>query len=116
MPRHTLSKAKNYIKKTFLDLADRHASKAEIERLWDYFRNQCAYCGKEFRRREAHIDHLEARAGGGKNHISNLVLACGVCNGDEKRDRNWDHYLESKWSHDPEGVLTSPTSVTALEA
>jgi hypothetical protein len=47
--------------------------------------------------RDAHIDHLV----GGSNVLGNLVLACRVCNGDEKRDEHWESFLRKK-ATDPE--------------
>jgi 5-methylcytosine-specific restriction endonuclease McrA len=66
-----------------------------IDPLWDYFDSRCAYCDTRLVRgdRDAHTDHAE-RDGG--NHIGNLVLACGRCNGDEKRDMDWRTFLELK--------------------
>ncbi len=66
-----------------------------IDPLWEYFESRCAYCDVELIRgdRDAHTDHAE-RDGG--NHIGNLVLACGRCNGDEKRDIDWRVFLELK--------------------
>ena len=32
----------------------------------------------------------------GGNHLGNLVLACGRCNGDEKRDEHWLDFLRQK--------------------
>ena len=33
---------------------------------------------------------------GGTNHISNRVLSCAACNGDEKRDEDWLVFLRKK--------------------
>jgi hypothetical protein len=33
---------------------------------------------------------------GGTNHISNRVLSCPACNGDEKRDEDWLVFLQKK--------------------
>ena len=39
---------------------------------------KCAYCGIEHV--PLQIEHIKARANGGRNNISNLTLACGPCN------------------------------------
>jgi hypothetical protein len=65
--------------------------------IWDFFRSECAYCGVKLVRGErlGHIDHATSKAG---NHMGNLVLACSVCNGDEKLDMDWREFLEQKVS------------------
>jgi hypothetical protein len=35
---------------------------------------------------------------GGGNHLGNLVLACSICNGDEKREQPWEDFLRTKAS------------------
>jgi hypothetical protein len=30
------------------------------------------------------------------NALGNFVLSCGICNGDEKRDENWQSFLRRK--------------------
>jgi len=37
---------------------------------------------------------------GGSNRLSNLVLACNICNGDEKRESNWKGFLAGKYGVD----------------
>jgi len=66
-----------------------------IDSLWEWFESRCAYCGVALVRgeRDAHTDHAE-RDGG--NQVGNLVLACGRCNGDEKRDTEWRTFLALK--------------------
>jgi len=39
---------------------------------------------------------------GGTNHISNRVLACASCNGDEKRESDWIEFLRGKTSSELE--------------
>ena len=41
----------------------------------------CHYCHKEMTLKEAQIDHVLARARGGSDAPTNLVLACARCNG-----------------------------------
>lgn len=59
----------------------------------DHFRNTCAYCGAVFEPGKGHLDHAVP---GGGNHIGNLVLACNTCNGDEKQEKDWHIFLETK--------------------
>lgn len=63
--------------------------------VWDHFESRCAYCdvALDIAGRSAHIDHAEA---GGGNHLGNLVLSCGSCNGDEKREMPWRGFVASK--------------------
>jgi hypothetical protein len=43
--------------------------------------DECFYCGMAFRTPEARTrEHLIAQAHGGPNHISNIFLACVLCN------------------------------------
>ena len=46
--------------------------------------------------RHAHVDHLVAESTGGSNRLANLVLSCGKCNGDEKREASWEEFLVNK--------------------
>jgi hypothetical protein len=66
--------------------------------LWEFFGSACAYCGGPLKRgqREGHVDHLVPTTDGGVNHISNRVLSCATCNGDEKLDRPWLEFLGEK--------------------
>ena len=70
-------------------------SPRDIDPLWKHFDSCCAYCGKPLSRelREGHRDHAVA---GGGNGLGNLVLSCGSCNGDEKREASWHGFLEQK--------------------
>jgi hypothetical protein len=63
--------------------------------IWDFFSSECAYCGVKLVKSErlGHIDHATSKAG---NHMGNLVLACSICNGDEKLDKDWRAFLEQK--------------------
>lgn len=42
---------------------------------------RCIYCGATPQNMPLHIDHVEPVASGGTNDPSNLVTACGACNG-----------------------------------
>jgi hypothetical protein len=70
--------------------------------LWRYFESECAYCGKPLNNddRKAHIDHRDANRSANRNHISNRVLACNICNGDEKRENDWQTFLGQKCGQD----------------
>ncbi|MGO9763164.1 MAG: HNH endonuclease [Solirubrobacteraceae bacterium] len=70
-------------------------SPRNVDALWAHFESSCAYCGKPLSRekREGHRDHA---APGGGNGLGNLVLACGSCNGDEKREASWHEFLKQK--------------------
>jgi hypothetical protein len=65
--------------------------------IWDFFGSECAYSGVKLIKGErlGHIDHATSKAG---NHMGNLLLACSVCNGDEKLDMDWREFLEQKVS------------------
>jgi hypothetical protein len=102
VPSHSVPQAKNYIRKTLWRLVDKNPSKTEITRLWQHFGSECAYCGKPLNKddRKAHIDHLDANRAVNRNHISNRVLACNICNGDEKRENDWEKFLAQKCGED----------------
>ncbi len=98
MPKDTPSMAKNKMTRCFAAILDPHPSDGEKEKLWRYFKSQCAYCGKRLTRskRNAHLDHIVPSSEGGTNSIYNHVLSCATCNGDEKRDQNWESFLRDK--------------------
>ncbi len=95
MPKYTPGLAKNHIRRALRTVVDPEPSAAEITTLWEYFNSVCAYCASSLDRtkREGDIDHLVA---GGTNHISNRVLSCKRCNGDERRDADWQEFLRKK--------------------
>ena len=99
---HSLSLAKNSIRKTLWGIVDKEPTKRELKVLWAHFESQCAYCGMALKReeRKGHIDHLEANRSIGRNHISNRVLACHICNGDQKREMDWQQFLALKCGDD----------------
>ena len=65
------------------------------EYLLEKFKRRCAYCNVDAADREMQIDHVRARARGGSNRVSNLVLACWKCNRD-KGARSVEEFLASK--------------------
>lgn len=86
------------MRRAISDLIDPPLSKKEKQRVWDHFDSRCAYCGCSIERtsRYGHIDHLVSRANGGGNQLGNCVLACKECNGNDKRDQDWEGFLKSK--------------------
>jgi hypothetical protein len=101
MSAYSLSQAKNYIRHTLRKAVDPDPSAKQIQALWVHFESRCAYCGCELDRdnRKAHRDHLDAS---GRNHISNRVLSCNICNGDDKREQNWELFLVERCGSDVE--------------
>jgi hypothetical protein len=102
MPSHSVPQAKNHIRKALWRLVDKEPNQREISRLWSHFNSQCAYCGKFLNRddRAAHVDHLDANRSVNRNHISSRVLACNICNGDEKCEMDWQEFLALKCGQD----------------
>jgi len=94
----TPSQAKNAIFKALLEIIDPPLKPTEERRIRAFFDNRCAYCSREIPpgERIGHIDHLIPRQQGGTNHSSNLVLACNICNGDEKLDLGWRDFIAHK--------------------
>ena len=90
--------AKNKIKKSLKAIIDPYPSKKEVDFLWSYFESKCAYCGIELLRKErkGHQDHIISSAVGGTNEVHNFVLSCSICNGDEKREKDWLTFLREK--------------------
>jgi hypothetical protein len=100
MGKMTPSAAKNAIRRALTGVIDPHPNASQVHRVWVFFKSSCAYCGKSLLRgnRDAHIDHLISSGAGGSNALGNLVLSCGTCNGDEKRDQQWESFLRKKAS------------------
>ncbi len=94
----TPSGAKNAIRRALLGIFDPHPNPSQIHQIWSFFDSACAYCGRNLVRgnRDAHIDHLVSTGSGGSNALANFVLACGICNGDEKREEDWKSFLRKK--------------------
>ncbi len=91
MTGSTPSQTKNMIRKSLLGIIDPDPSKEDITRLWEFFESKCAYCGTKINRKTRQ----------GINHISNRVLSCGYCNGDEKRDTHWAEFIIDKYASNP---------------
>ena len=90
--------AKNKIRRSLTAILDPHPSANEVAELWRYFIGLCAYCGISINpaSRAGHLDHLVSSALGGSNDIHNHALSCARCNGDEKRDEDWQRFLSRK--------------------
>ena len=98
MPGETPGYVKNMIRRCFREQIDRSPTDSQTKKIWEYFQNSCAYCGRTLDRknREGHIDHLVSASQKGPNHISNRVLSCATCNEEEKLDKDWRVFLEQK--------------------
>mgnify|MGYP001615645828 CR=1 FL=1 len=98
MPGMTAGYAKNIIRRALRAVVDPDPTPSEVAELWDFFGSACAYCERPLKRgaREGHVDHLDPATAGGTNHISNRVLSCASCNGDEKRESPWLDFLRIK--------------------
>jgi HNH endonuclease len=94
----SLPVAKNAMRRAIEALYYRPLNKKEKDRVWEFFNSRCAYCDRQIDRslRHGHMDHLDCSAAGGGNYIRNRVLACKECNGNEKRELQWERFLKSK--------------------
>lgn len=95
MGKMTKSQVKNNVKTGLVEVVDPFLDNHKTL-VWDYFKSCCCFCGVDLIRKErkGHIDHLVSKNDGGLNHISNRVLACSKCNGDDKRDQDWIKFLK----------------------
>ena len=95
--KYTVSQAKNLMRRATEEIVD--PGPRSVDQLWEFFNGRCVYCDRELNRglREGHVDHAESAGG---NHLGNLVLACGGCNGDEKREADWRVFLSLKAGDD----------------
>ncbi len=98
MKRKTLSQVKNLMRRALTDLVDPPPNAADQLRLRKHFGNRCCYCGADAQPRRGHVDHAKPAGGNG---LGNLLLSCGECNGDEKRDMHWDEFLRAKCGSNP---------------
>ncbi len=105
--KHTPSMAKNHIKRCLRGLLDPYPSGDDLDLIWDYFLSACAYCGKTIDRKSrlGHLDHAVSASNGGGNNIYCHVLACSICNGDEKREESWDRFLAIKCASDEKSFV-----------
>jgi hypothetical protein len=86
----TPSMAKNSMARALEEILDR--SPRNTTPVWTHFGNACAYCSTPLDRtaRTGQMDHATRGEGNG---LGNLVLACGPCNGDHKREMDWFTFL-----------------------
>lgn len=63
------------------------------EYLLEKWKRQCAYCGKKDETLQ--VEHIEPKAKGGSDRISNLCLSCEKCN-QKKGTRNIKDFLKNK--------------------
>ena len=105
MPAPTPGYVKNIIHRSLREIVDHSPAKKDVERIWKFFDNECAYCGRPLRRllKEGHIDHLLPASLDGPNHISNRVLSCATCNEAEKLDGSWQEFILRK-NQDPDVI------------
>jgi 5-methylcytosine-specific restriction endonuclease McrA len=66
-------------------------------RLWREQGQECAYCKKKVRRKNATIDHIVPRARGGTNAVTNKVVTCRACN-ESKGDLLLSEWVENIYS------------------
>ncbi len=95
MGNHSLPQAKGYIAGALRKAVDPDPSTRQLKALRAHFESRCAYCGRDLDPddRTSHLDHLRSGGRGGRNHISNRVLSCNHCNGDHKREGDWEKFL-----------------------
>jgi CRISPR/Cas system Type II protein with McrA/HNH and RuvC-like nuclease domain len=97
MPKATPAYVKNIIRRSFQEIIDPSPKKEDKERIWKFFNNKCAYCGKTLSKlqKEGHIEHVLPTSLSGPNQIRNLVLSCADCN-EEKLDGSWHEFILKK--------------------
>ena len=98
MAKDTVPIAKNQMQRSLLKIIYDYPKEKDKQKIWQYFESHCAYCDCEIEQgsRKGHLDHLIAISNGGTNDIHNFVLACSICNGDEKREQHWLGFLQLK--------------------
>lgn len=92
----TPAQVKNLMRRGLRFLVDPEPEKEDKKRVQDFFKNECAYCGRHLEDGDGDIDHLVSAALGGANALANRVLSCKRCNAEEKRDRDWIEFLKEK--------------------
>jgi hypothetical protein len=97
-----ITTARNFIARALGQVLDPGPTVADKAHIWDYFESRCAYCGETLRRaeRKGHLDHLVPTSADGHNGLSNRVLCCWICNGDERREMEWTQFLKKKCGED----------------
>jgi len=95
---YTPSQIKNLMRRGLRLLIDPEPKKDAKKSVRYFFKDECAYCGRQIEDGAYDIDHLVSAAMGGANALANRVLSCKNCNAKEKRDRNWIEFLKEKCS------------------
>lgn len=91
----TPSQVKNLMRRGLRLLVDPDPDPEERKDLYQFFRNECAFCGVPVENGGGDLDHLIPASKGGSNHLSNRVLSCKPCNAKHRRDNDWVPYLRS---------------------
>jgi hypothetical protein len=89
----TPSQVKNLMRRGLRLLIDPDPRTEERRQVYTFFEYHCAYCDIPIEEGKGDLDHLLSAAKGGRNHISNRVLACKACNAKEKREKDWKEFL-----------------------
>jgi HNH endonuclease len=100
----TPSQVKNYARRGLGLLIDPNPEPAQKRNAFDFFFNQCAFCGTSVNQKTGDLDHLVSSSTGGRNHISNRVPSCKPCNASEKRELDWKVFLLGKAETEAIGV------------
>lgn len=92
--------ARNSIRKAMIYVAGVRFPKGYYTECKKHFRNRCAYCGSKIgsNSRTGHFDHSFSL-----KEITNefhLIYSCNICNGDEKREKDWKSFLKEKCGND----------------
>jgi len=102
MPTPTTAYTKNIIRRSLQEIVDPSPNRNGVDRIWQYFKSKCAYCGRAIDRskKQGHIDHLVPASRGGANHAANRVLSCATCNEKEKLNKDWLTFMAEKVSNE----------------
>lgn len=92
----TPSQAKHAMRRALLHTCGVRFSTDYKERCRKHFGNRCAYCATLIspESRQGHFDHATSATAGG--HAFGLLYVCPKCNGDERREKDWLAYLQTK--------------------
>lgn len=79
------------------------ATRDEVDEMFDAFDSTCAYCGKKESEETGtfHLEHIIPLKRGGRNHLSNMLVACPSCN-HSKADKPLLEFMGDKLLNDPE--------------
>jgi hypothetical protein len=92
----TSSQVKNLIRRSLRLIVDPEPEPHDRTRCIGFFQHTCAYCGEPIAQGRGDLDHLVSAARGGRNHISNRVFSCKLCNAELKRDKDWQDFLKER--------------------